>query len=146
MYATSTSGGTHDSIEFKKSTASYKIHVTNCEEKSAFTPTREEESSDSDDDSDEPVDNERKIKSQIIFMSGKPLQLPNVNLKVDSEVRSQSTHHSSGHDDCLSECQILSEKTTQQRQPSATTDGSRFNSCCSEVESFDTAQDDKIVV
>jgi len=74
VYATSTSGvHTHDSIEFKKCAASYKIHVTNCEENSACTQTREEQSSDSDDDSDEPVDGERKIKSQIIFMSGKAL-------------------------------------------------------------------------
>lgn len=74
--------------------------------------------------------------SQIVFPSKNPLVLPHEILKGDSEVRSESTHHCSGHDDCLSESQILFEKEQQLRDKSSTSDGSRFNSCCSDHEVF----------
>ena len=67
----------HDSIEFKKcQSPKYTIKVSNCD---GFSPVTDILSSDDSDDSDEPEDNGRKFRSQIVGLSSsKTLEIPNV--------------------------------------------------------------------
>lgn len=124
MGATST---THDSIEFKKTKSpKYKINISNCDR---LVSSSDAESSESDDS--ELEQSGQKFRSQIVGMT-KPLELPIVT-QADSELRSQSTHFSSGHDECLSDSHNLSDKVKQLRNPSTTSDGSRYSSSCSSL-------------